>query len=102
MPDRHSVAVRLAYVDWRLSVHGEVNRADIMRTFGVSLGQASVDLTEFQRLYPDRIEYDKYRKRYIPAGRAYRPIREYGHDDPNVLRGISLLAAAGHPLGWRD
>jgi hypothetical protein len=36
-----------------------------MRAFGVSMGQASVDIAAYIRLYPSAIRYDRRRKRYI-------------------------------------
>ena len=91
---------RLDYIDWRLFVHGEVQRDDIVRTFGVSMSQASADLSAFEREHPEVMSYDRSAKRYVPARAKYRSCRGFG--DSNVLRAISLLAAAGHPMGWRD
>jgi hypothetical protein len=93
-----SVARRLDYIDWRLGVHGAVRREDIVSTFGVSAGQASVDINAFIALYPGVMDYDKSAKQYVPAKSPYRARR--GMDDPNVRRAISLLAGAGHPMGW--
>lgn len=94
------VARRLDYIAWRLTVHGEVQRDDIVRNFGVSMSQASADLSAFEREHPEVMRYDKTLKRYVPAKAKFRSLRGFG--DPNVLRAISLLAAAGHPMGWRD
>lgn len=94
------VARRLDYIDWRLSMLGAVQRADIIRVFGVSMQQASIDLASFEREHPGIMSYDKSAKRYVPARANYRSQR--GMDDPNVRRALSLLAGAGHPMGWTE
>ena len=91
---------RLDYIDWRLSVQGEIRRSDLMRVFGVSMSQASLDLSAFERGYPGAMAYDKSAKCYIPAREPYRAKR--GMDGPNVRRALSLLAGAGHAMGWTE
>ncbi|MPZ58419.1 MAG: hypothetical protein GEU91_18390 [Rhizobiales bacterium] len=100
MSERYAALLRLAYIDRCLALHGEVQRADITRTFWVSQAQASADIGAFNRTHPGVMAYDKSRKRYVPARAKYRSV--YCHDDPNVRRALSLLAAAGHPMGWAD
>jgi hypothetical protein len=90
---------RLDYVDWRLLVHGEVQRDDISRTFGVSLSQASADIQAFLAAHPRAADYDKSRKRYVPANGRYVSQRGW---TPSVLRALSVLAKRGHPMGWYD
>lgn len=54
-------------IDWiaeTVRVFGYVNREHIERKFGISTPQASYDLTEFQKLYPEAILYNKSSKRY--------------------------------------
>ena len=93
-------SLRLDFIDWRLAKCGEVQRADISRAFNGSTSQASIDLNEFLRLYPNAMTYDKTAKRYVPAGKSY--VAQRNMDNPNIRRAISLLAAEGHPLGWKD
>ena len=64
-------ALRRQYILWRLATVGEVQRADIMRTFGVSMAQASGDINALIADDPAATSYDKTRKRYI--GKRYRP-----------------------------
>ena len=61
---------RLDYIDWRLSQHGDICRADIMAVFGVSEPQASIDLNAFLAAHPGAMEYDKSAKRYVRAKRG--------------------------------
>jgi hypothetical protein len=93
-----SQARRLDYIDWRLALIGEVRREHLMTVFGVSMPAASATLGEFAAAHPGAMRYDKSRKCYVPARQPYRAVR--GMADPNVRRALSLLAAAGHPMGW--
>ena len=72
---------RLDYIDWMLSTSGSIQRAHLMETFGISMGQASADLNEFARLYPAAMSYDKSAKCYIPARSPYRRQRKGGWVD---------------------
>lgn len=89
-------ARRLDYIDFRLVTAGTVNRADIMLAFGVSMVQASADLTAFAVLYPGSLRYDKSAKCYT-ARPGYRTLRG---NTAAVLKLIAKLRAVGHPLGW--
>lgn len=55
---------RLEWIKESLKVFGFINRAHIMRKFGLSLPQASADLTLFQQTYPKLIAYDPNAKVY--------------------------------------
>lgn len=69
-PDiRWGVEQRLEFIEFRLFWEGGVNRADIIDMFGVSVPQASKDLSLYQERAPGNVLYDKSAKRYIPAGR---------------------------------
>ena len=57
--------------------HAEINRSDIMREFGVSVAQASIDLRKFQVSLPGALVYDKTSKKYVAP--AYRT-KETTHD----------------------
>jgi predicted DNA-binding transcriptional regulator YafY len=56
---------RLEFIDFRLFWEGAINRADIMEQFGVSVPQASKDLSLYQEQAPANIVYDKSEKRYF-------------------------------------
>lgn len=55
---------RIEWIAETLRVFGFINREHIERKFGISTPQASLDLSEFQRLYPAAITYNKASKRY--------------------------------------
>jgi hypothetical protein len=52
-----------------LRVFGFINREHLMRKFGISQPQASLDLRAFQRDYPHLIRYDVAAKRYVAINR---------------------------------
>jgi hypothetical protein len=70
---RWSVEQRLAFIDARLFWLGEVNRTDLVRRFGVSMGQASVDIAHYLARAPAGVSYDKRDKRYV-ADASFRPV----------------------------
>ena len=70
----HAERMRISYVDWRILIHGSIRRSHIMETFGVSESQASIDINEFRRLYPDALRYDLTAKQYVPANGRYRSV----------------------------
>jgi len=66
MPDNLSW-YRQHRMDWiaeTLRIFGFINREHLMRKFGISMPQASKDLNDFKKLYPDEIAYDLHSKRY--------------------------------------
>lgn len=64
---------RLEFIEFRLFWEGGVNRSDIIKMFGVSVPQASKDLTLYQERAPANAVYDKRAKRYV-AGDEFAPI----------------------------
>lgn len=69
---RWSVERRLAFIEERLFWLGEVNRTDLVRRFGVSMGQASTDIARYLARNPPGVAYDKRAKRYV-ADAGFRP-----------------------------
>lgn len=55
---------RIAWIRDVVDVYGFVNRRHIVRKFGVSVPQASLDLREAQTRYPDELYYNGSSKRY--------------------------------------
>jgi len=64
---RWGVEQRLEFIEFRLFWEGSINRADIKDFFGVSVPQASKDLTLYQERAPGNMEYDTRAKRYVAA-----------------------------------
>jgi hypothetical protein len=70
---RWSVEQRLEFIDFRLFWEGRVNRSDLVDSFGVSVPQASADLTQYQIEAKNNAVYDKTLKTYV-AGPRFRPV----------------------------
>ena len=69
---RWGIEQRLEFIEFRLFWQGGVNRSDITRYFGVSVPQASKDLSQYQALAPENIAYDRSEKRYFKT-KDFRP-----------------------------
>lgn len=63
---------RLEFIEFRLFWEGGVNRSDITSHFGVSVPQASNDLSQYKELAGENIHYDASEKRYLPT-QNFRP-----------------------------
>lgn len=87
---RWGVERRLEFIEFRLYWEGGVNRSDIIDEFGVSVPQASKDLTLYQEQAPENIEYDKSLKRYF-ATRRFQP-RFISLDADSYLQRLATAA----------
>ena len=76
---------RLEFIEFRLFWEGGVNRADLIDMFGVSVPQASKDLTLYQERAPQNAVYDKSAKRYV-AGAGFTPVFLDPDPDAYLLR----------------
>ena len=67
-PDDLPVIVRqrLMHIERCLFWRGELQRADLVDTFGVNPGHAAMDFRLYMERYPGNMEYNKSRKRYLP------------------------------------
>lgn len=81
---------RLEFIEFRLFWEGGINRADITDFFGVSVPQASKDLSQYQELAPGNMEYDKSEKRYF-ATKGFTP-RFLNPDSDQYLSQLRLVA----------
>lgn len=63
---------RLEFLESQLFWKGGVNRSDLVREFGLSVPQASKDLSLYQAKAPQNVRYDKSKKRYL-ASEQFRP-----------------------------
>lgn len=87
---RWGVEQRLEFIEFQLFWEGRLNRADITRYFGVSVPQASKDLSHYQELAPDNVVYDRSEKRYL-AARNFTP-RFLTPDPERYLSQLRLIA----------
>ena len=81
---------RLKFIEFRLYWEGGINRADITDFFGVSVPQASKDLSRYQELAPGNLEYDKSGKRYFTS-KKFKP-RFFVPDSDQYLAQLTLAA----------
>ena len=88
-PPRWSVERRLAFIGDRLAWDRRIGRADLVRHFGISPNQATLDLRRFDERHPGALSYD-------PRARIYRATPEWSRpdaEDSNVLlRELRLIA----------
>lgn len=63
---------RLEFIEFRVFWEGGVNRSDITDRFGVSVPQASNDLSQYRELAPANLHYDASAKRYV-ATEEFKP-----------------------------
>lgn len=80
---------RLEFIEFRAYWEGGVNRSDITERFGVSVPQASNDLTDYRDVAPNNLVYDASAKRYV-ASPDFVP----RYLKPNPDRYLSQLRAA--------
>lgn len=62
---RWGVEQRLEFIEFRLFWEGGINRSDLTSHFGVSVPQASNDLSQYQALAPENVAYSKSERRYV-------------------------------------
>ena len=89
---RWGVEKRMEFIEFRLFWDGGINRADIIGQFGVSVPQASKDLTLYGVRAPGNLHYDKSAKRYR-ASNNFKPT----FLEPNAATYLSHLRAATAP-----
>jgi len=70
---RWNIRRRLEFIDFRLYWEGRVNRSDLVDYFGVSVPQASADLSQYQEAAEGNAVYDKTAKTYV-AGQRFKPV----------------------------
>lgn len=58
---------RLEFIDYRLRWERFLNRSDLTAFFGISVPQASLDLSEYSKRAPGNLEYDSSTKVYGPS-----------------------------------
>lgn len=63
---------RNEFIEFRLFWHGRINRSDLMETFGISLQQASLDLSGYAERWKRNLVYDKSQRSYV-RGRSFKP-----------------------------
>lgn len=102
-PARWSQGRRLEFVDFRLRWDGRINRSDLTSFFGISVPQASLDISKYLDLAPNNAVYDRSSKVYL-ADEAFEPL--YPSNEPSrylnelLARETGVLPAELSFLGW--
>lgn len=93
---RWGVERRLEFIEFRLYWEGGINRSDIREFFGVSVPQASKDLSLYQEMAPHNLAYDKSNKIYLAANN-FEP--KFLKPDPDqYLQQLRHVAEDGVPV----
>lgn len=79
---------RLEFIDFQLYWEGTINRSHIMERFGVSVPQASTDLSQYRESAPANLIYDTGQRRYV-ATPEFQPV----FIQPNAERYLAQLRA---------
>lgn len=64
---------RLQFIDFRLQWEGRINRSDLVKHFGISVPQASTDLSNYSDVAGDNLRYNPSEKSYFATPR-FRPV----------------------------
>ena len=67
-----NVERRYEFIEFRLYWQGNINRSDLMEAFGISVQQASKDLTSYIEGRKSNLTYDKRLRTYL-RGKNFRP-----------------------------
>lgn len=68
MSDRWAKRQRMEWIQETLRIFGFINREHLMRKFEISMPQAAKDFSDFQKIWPDAMEYDLSQKKYVAKG----------------------------------
>lgn len=79
---------RLQFIDFRLRWEGNINRTDLTTFFGLSIPQASLDISKYTEIAPNNLFYDRSAKTYV-ATPSYRPV----YPQSSALRYLEELLA---------
>lgn len=90
---RWGVERRLEFIEFRLYWEGGINRRELTSFFGVSVPQASKDLSQYQEIAPGNMEYDKSKKRYFTSAK-FKP-RLVDPDSDQYLSQLRAVANDG-------
>lgn len=95
---------RLDFIEFRLLWEGRINRGDLTDFFGVSMPQASADISSYAQLAPDNLVYDSSEKVY-KASPTFKPVRSSGAPQQYFVHLLALHAEGPSQgasfIGWQ-
>lgn len=93
---RWSQERRLEFIDFRLRWDGRLNRSDLTDFFGISVPQASLDISRYSELAPSNLAYDRSSRIYV-ATDDFSPL--YSSSDAGRYLNELLVQAGGVDAG---
>lgn len=93
---RWSQERRLEFIDFRLRWDGRLNRGDLVDFFGISVPQASLDISRYSELAPGNLVYDRSSRAYL-ASDDFSPL--YASSDASRYLSELLDQVAGFDSG---
>ncbi|SEN86687.1 WYL domain-containing protein [Loktanella fryxellensis] len=94
---RWGVEQRLKFIEFRLFWEGHVNRSDVMEQFGLSVNQASSDLSRYIGLAPQNMDYDRSLRTYVRQT-GFKPV----FDKLDASRYLAQLRSVADGILDRD
>lgn len=95
---------RLKFIDFRLRWEGRINRSDLVEFFGISMPQASADVSKYMDAAPQNLVYDASIKTYQRAN-TYTPIfaRSGTRTYLNELQALEtkIMEPKSSFIGWK-
>ena len=95
---------RLEFIEFRLLWEGRINRSELVDHFGISVPQASIDLSRYAELAPANLSYDKTAKAYV-TGLRFVPVFDEAQSRRYLTQlwnlGAGLESARQSFIGWR-
>ncbi len=88
---------RIEFIDFRLCVDGKINRSDLIKFFGISVPQASLDLSYYRELVKnslparENLRYDHCQKIYLRTD-DFMPLFADACSPNRILDNLKLLA----------
>ena len=82
---------RLEFIEYRLCWNNQINRADLVNFFMISIPQASLDLSKYIEMAPDNLIYDRHEKVYLKSAN-FKPIYPYVADPMTYLNDALLFS----------
>lgn len=81
LKDDQNLAIRLAFIDFRIFYTGFLSRIDIMNEFDVSEITATRIISEYKKIRENNISYDTKSKRFVLTEQMYHPLVNIGAED---------------------
>lgn len=103
-PSSWSQDRRLKFIDFRLRWEGRINRSDLVEFFGISMPQASADVSKYSEGAPQNLSYDPRIKSYLRTA-SFSPVfsRSSTRTYLNELQALEtkIMEPKSSFVGWK-